>query len=204
MGKITDMADSGNGTNIYKVKQSQNLNKSKSRNTNLKIKGARTIFAFAATLVLGSAVIHHTNINGDGTTQETSVQYDLQKDELMEEVESKILDCVFGENLSKIDNPEVSYIYDKHDGSSSLIVRQGKDNYQRTVYSYSDNLSLDGFLNDKNISSLIKDAIDIHYAEDPSQKELESLKTDLDNCNNTKYTLKNGHIVEDKDIEQER
>lgn len=163
-------------------------------------KGARlTLAALAASIAIGGVAVGNTVRN----TNVAQAQEVLQQDELMASAESKILDCVFGEDRSNINNPEVSYRYDKHDGSTALIVTSGKEDSKKISYTYSDSLSLDEVLNAKDISSLIDNAIKVHYAEEPSQKQLEALNKSLENVEDKNFKLKDNHIVEDKQISQE-
>jgi hypothetical protein len=161
-------------------------------------KGARlTLAAIAASIAIGGAAVGHSISNNNvAETQEV-----LQQDELMETAENKLLECVFGESLSKVDNPAVSYRYDKHDGSTALIISSGQGDSKKVLFSYSKELSLDGFLNAKEISSLIDNTIAVHYEDEASQKQLKALNEAIEKTENKNFKLKDNHIVEDKQID---
>lgn len=223
MGKITDMQTNQNNMNLSYVR-----NKSKQRKVTkprLKVengkdiltllgpnahryrlsqnqksfqtKGRLTIAAIATALAISGVSVGNSIKNDVAETQEF-----LQQDELMNAAENKILDYILGTDRDDIDNPEISYHFDDDDGAFILCVTSGKGDFKDVLYTYSDGgISLDNFLNAKEISSLINNTMEVHFAKNASQKQLQDLNDSLENLENKNFKLKNNHIVEDKEIE---
>lgn len=221
MGKIIDMQKNQRNINISYVKE-QNTRK---RLPRLKIKGMKdlakligptsgkyrlsknqrnfqlvgrtTIAAIAAALAIGTGVTVGSSIhNNAAETQEF-----FQEDTLLEAAKSKLLDCAFGSNRDDIDYPDVICRFDNNGGTSFLQIISGTNDAKKVAFSYSDNLSVDKWLNSKEISSLIEQYMDVSLAKEPSQKQLEALNKALEDCEDKNFKLKNGHIVEEKQME---
>ncbi|MBO5478992.1 MAG: hypothetical protein J6A04_04755 [Clostridia bacterium] len=221
MKEISEMQRNQNNINLSYIRDKQkNLNKPRLKVKNLKdiatligpsakkyrlspnqrnfqLKGRLTIAAIAAALAIGGISVGNSISNDTAETQEI-----LQEEELMNAFEDKLLDCVFSTNRNDVDNPEVSYDFDNHDGSTILRVTSGTGDSKKVLFTYSKGgLSFDSLQNAKEISSLINNAMDIHFAKEPSQKQLQNLNESLENLENKNFKLKDKHIVEDKQIE---
>lgn len=181
------------GPNAHKYRLSQNQK-------SFQTKGRLTIAAIAAALAIGGFAVASNHIeNNSAETQEF-----LQEDELMNNVEDKILDYVLGDNRENIDNPQVSYSFNNDDGSFTLRVTTGTGDFKDVKYTYSKgNISLDSILNAKEISSLMDNAIDVHFANGASQKQLKDLNESLEKSDNKNFILKDGHIIENKQIDRD-
>lgn len=158
---------------------------------NLQIKGRVTLTALATALAIsgltGVALHNHTS----NRTQQTAIEQDQEtskKDDVLKNAEDAILKCVFGDDLKNIKNASVDYKFDNHDGSYTVSVYYTDSN--DIAYSYSnDSLSLDKLLNNKDIVSLIDNAIYVHRLDNPSKKALSSLDESTKVVNNKSYKL---------------
>lgn len=171
----------------------------------LQVKGRLTVAAIAAALAIsgGTAIAHNSNSINNEHTIETQVA--LQSDELLNEAENKLLQYVFGENLENVNNPKVKYIAEK-DGYV-IKVTSGKDEYAKIKYLYSETLSFDGILNNKQVVKLINNMIDVYRTDTPSQNLLQDLDENLKNLEGKNFKLNDkGYIVEanEKEIDYER
>lgn len=158
----------------------------------------RSLAGIALAIGIGIATINGVSMNN--TTVET--QEMLQQDDLMEIAENKLLECVFGDELQNIDNPDVAY-YVESDGSKTLKITTGSDNSKIVVYTYSKDLSIDPYVNAKEIVSLMNDTMEVHFSENASKKNLEDLKESIEKTEDKNFKFINGHIVEDKQIEND-
>lgn len=220
MGKIVDAQDRFNNVSIQKDKQvskkkkningfkdyvsllAPNAQKRFSLNSNLRnkqIKGRATIAAIAAALAIGGGVATAHNVNSNNKNQaiETEAQMDLQSDEVLNEAEDILFNCIFGEEVDSINNPQIQYIFDDDDGGYTIKVTSGKGEYVKTEYIYSKTLSMDGILNNKKITKLMDEMISIYYSDTPTQEELQDLNEITENLKDEKFKLNDkGYIVE--------
>lgn len=160
----------------------------------------RTIVGIAAlisSLTIGSAVVSGSISNTTVETQEM-----LQQNDLMEIAENRLLECVFGDKFDNIDNPNIVYNVES-DGHRVLKVTSGRDDSKEVLFAYDSNLFSEKFTNAKEIVSLMNDTIDVHFSENASKKKLENLKESIEKSEDKDFKLKNGHIVEDKQIEND-
>lgn len=155
------------------------------------------IVALASALTIGATVTNHVSSNLNGKDQYTTEV--LNKDDLIEEANNILLKSVFGEDLDNIKNPQIDYLFDDADGSYTLRIKGNGD----IVYMYTDSLSLDSLQNNKDITKLIDKLIKMQNNE-PSQKDLQKLSELIDNLEDKTFELKNGNIVEQKEIDNER
>lgn len=159
----------------------------------------RTILGIAAAIsavTIGATAFNANSI--DNSTAET--QEMLQEDNLMEIAENKLLECIFGDELDKIDSPDVVYEVDAA-GMKILRVTSGTDKTEKTLFKYAPELLSERCTNAKEIVSLMDDTLDVHH--NASKKNLEDLKESIEKCEDKNFKLKNGHIVEDKQIEND-
>ena len=160
----------------------------------------RSLLGIATAIGIGIATVNGVSMNNTTTTE---TQEMLQEDDLMEIAENKLLECVFGDELDNIDNPNVIYDIDKFDGHKILKITSGTDKTEKTLFTYDSKMFSDNFTNSKEIVSLMNDTIDVHFSENVSKKKLEDLKESIEKCDDKTFKFKNGHIVEDKQIEND-
>lgn len=160
----------------------------------------RSLLGIATAIGIGIATVNSVSMNNT-TTAET--QEMLQEDDLMEIAENRLLECVFGNKLDNIDNPNVIYDIDKSDGHKILKITSGTDQYKKVVFTYDSKMFLEKFSNAKEIVSLMNDTIDVHFNENASKKNLEDLKESIEKIQDKNFKFINGHIIEDKQIENE-
>lgn len=159
-----------------------------------------TIATIAAILTIsgGTAITHSTNDEVPVNTIET--QAPLQKDDLLHEANNKLFDYTLGAERDNFDNYYVVYQYDTNDDCTTFsIVTEEKISMQNksveTVFRYSNTLSFDSFKNEKEISSLINDMIEVYNSDNPSKKQLQDLRNSIDNLEGKNFKLEGNRIV---------
>lgn len=156
----------------------------------------RSLLGIATAIGIGIATINGVSMNN--TTAET--QEMLQEDDLMEIAENKLFECVFGDELDEIDSPNVVYEVDAA-GMKILKITSGTDKKEKTLFKYAPELLSERCANAKEIVSLMDNIIDVNN--NASKKNLEDLRESIEKTEDKNFKFINGHIVEDKQIEND-
>lgn len=154
-----------------------------------------TLAAVIAALGIGAGVAY-SNVSSEKANSNVKTDYTteiLQKDDVLEDAEYMLKQCVFGDNLEDIKDPQIIYKYDRSDGS--YYIKVTSENNSKIHYSYSNNLSVDRFTNDKEIVKLIEDTMELYFTSSPSQNQLQKLDNQLDALKDKKFTLQGKNIV---------
>lgn len=190
------------GPNAKKYRLSKNQR-------NFQLKGRITIAAIAAAIgISGAALINHHNSVPTNNLGQTEMS--LQKDTLLSEANEKLFDIVYG-----TDREEAQYFvdYDKITDDNSKTLSVGRNikpsdralEYETQInYSYNNNAL--NFKDAKEIKNLADKMIDIHYSENPSQKDLEKLDEAIEALEDKDFKLDGKNIVpvKEHDTELER
>lgn len=172
-----------------KLNKTFKLNK---RYRNLQLGTRITIAALVSSLGIG---IGANLINSSKEPEKFQDQYStelLDRDTVLNNAEQKLLGIVFNNNLENMNNAKVDYIFNKSDGNTTLRIILN----DKVQFSYT-NDTISHFSNNKDISDLIIQMININQHEDCSQNKLEKLNDALENLSNNSYVFNGDRIVID-------
>lgn len=155
-------------------------------------------------------IINTVHQRTNPTSSQTATEETFIKDEVLDSAELKLLECIYGKNSTRIKTAEISYnIVDELENVKSLTVSNpiALDSYIDFKYVHTN------FFNKKRdnmpeINSMLDQMIDIHYSENPSQKDLKKLNNIVESLDdmNIKFDTINKSIVltDDYEINDER
>lgn len=173
------------------------------------VNGRVTIAAIATALALGGGGIVASS-HTEPTKQEQTVNYEeVKENELIKDASKKLLDCVFGEERSDIEEPYIRFNYDKSDNGYTIKVGYGATNAPKIKFTYSTVKFSDKLLNNKDVVELMDNMINISYKDELTEKDYQKLSDALEKLEDKNYKLNDkGYIVEenekDKDNDNER
>ena len=180
-----------------KLNKTFKLNK---RYRNLQLGTRLTIAALVSSLGIGiGASVINSHKEPEKFQDEYSVEL-LDRDTVLKNAEEELLKIVFSNNVENINNAKVDYIFNDADGNTTLrIILDDK-----VHFSYTNDI-MSRFNNDKDISNLMIQMININQYENSSQNKLEKLNDTLENLSNNTYVLNENRIVvnEREDLEKD-
>lgn len=139
------------------------------------------IAAGALTLFAAATVINQVQPKTDVTPHEATISEALTKEDVLSSAESKLLEYIYGENNSSIENARIDYDIDRVENTSSITVTNSIQLKQVTDFKHIRSSFFekkDG--NTQEINSMLDKMIDIYYNESPSQDELQELNDDME------------------------
>ena len=166
--------------------------------------GRLTIAALAAAMAIGTGVAYNSAKTQNPTVQEmTDINEELSKDDVLGHAEEKLLTFLYKDKLFFKDDAFIKYSHDSEINSDTISVyKQLKSPNAEPILEFSytrfNNLSDKLMYPTKNspeITQLLNSMLDIHFAENISQKDLENLNTDISKFDISKFELKENNIV---------